>query len=165
MLAIASVRVVLDNRRLRERVTSVELQRDRQLREAEARRAADTAPPTGREPSPLTVATLVLAPQLRSARQLPMVALAGGTGDLAMQLDLEPVDYPAYEASLVASTGDRIVWRSDRLIARTVGDRKRIDLALPTSVLSPQEYLIRVSGVPVRGASEVVGEYRFIVVR
>jgi hypothetical protein len=166
ILAIASVWVVLDNRMLRERVTSAELQRDRQRSEAEARRAPDTAPPpTGREPSPLTIATLVLAPQLRGARQLPMVTLGASTGDLAVQLDLEPVDYPAYDASLVASNGDRIVWRSDRLLARTVGDRKRIDLRLPATVLSPQEYLIRVSGVPVRGASEIVGEYRFIVVR
>jgi anti-sigma factor RsiW len=166
VLATSSVWVGLDNRRLRERVTSAELQRDRQLRESEARRSADTTPPlTGREPSSLTVATLVLAPQLRSARQLPTVALAVGTGDLAVQLDLEPVDYPAYDASLVASNGDRILWRSDRLIARTVGDRKRIDLGLPATVISPQEYLIRVSGVPARGASEIVGEYRFIVVR
>jgi hypothetical protein len=167
ILATASVWLVLDNRTLRERVTSAELQRDRQLREAETRRAADPAPPplTGREPSPLTVATLVLTPQLRSARQLPTVALTVGTGDLAVQLDLEPVDYPAYDAALVASNGDRIVWRSDRLIARTVGDRKRIDLALPASVLTPQEYLVRISGVPARGASEIVGEYRFIVVR
>jgi hypothetical protein len=166
VLATASVWLALDNRTLRERVTSAELQRDRQLREAEARRTADTAPPpTGREPSPLTVATLVLAPQLRSARQQPTVALAAGTGDLAVQLDLEPVDYPAYEAALVASNGDRIVWRSDRLLARTVGDRKRIDLGLPATVLSPQEYLIRVSGVPARGAPEIVGEYRFTVVR
>jgi len=166
VLATASVWLVLDNRTLRERVTSAELQRDRQLREAEAPRAADTAPPpTGPGPSLPTLATLVLTPQLRSARQLPTVALAGSTGDLAVQLDLEPVDYPAYEASLVASNGDRIVWRSDRLIARTVGDRKRIDLGLPATVLNPQEYLIRVSGVPARGASEIVGEYRFIVVR
>lgn len=165
ILAAASVWVVLDNRMLRERVTSVEIERDRQLREAEARRATDTAPPpTSREPSPLTIATLVLAPQLRSARQLPTVALAG-TGDLAVQLDLEPVDYPAYEATLVAANGDRVLWRSDRLIARTVGDLKRIDLGLPARVLSPQEYLIRVSGVPARGAPEIVGEYRFIVAR
>ena len=166
ILAIASVWLVLDNRRLRERATNAELQRDRQFREAEARRAADTAPPPpGRDPSPLTIATLVLTPQLRSARQLPTVALAVGTGDLAVQLELEPVNYPAYEASLVASNADRILWRSDRLIARTVGDRQRIDLGLPATVLSPQEYLIRVSGVPARGASEIVGEYRFIVVR
>jgi hypothetical protein len=167
ILATASVWLVLDNRTLRGRVTNAELQRDRQLREAEARRAADTAPPPpGREPSPLTVATLVRTPQLRSARRLPTVALTVGAGDLAVQLDLEPVDYPAYDASLVASNGDRIVWRSDRLVARTVGgDRKRIELGLPATVLSPQEYLIRVSGLPARGASEIVGEYRFIVVR
>jgi hypothetical protein len=166
LLAITAVSLVVDNRTLRERAMSAELERDRQLREAEARRAADTAPsPTVREPSPLTVATLVLAPQLRSARQLPTVTLAGGTGDLAVQLELEPVDFPTYEAALVASNGDRIVWRSDRLTARTIGDRKRIDLTLPATGLSPQDYLIRVSGVPARGASEIVGEYRFSVVQ
>ena len=42
MLATASVWLVLDNRTLRERATSVESQRDRTLREAEAPRAADT---------------------------------------------------------------------------------------------------------------------------
>ena len=57
------------------------------------------------------------------------------------------------------------MWRTDRLIARTVGGRKMIDLRLPATVLSPQDYLIRVSGVPARGASEIVGEYRFTVVK
>jgi len=171
LLAPASVWLALDNRALRGRVTSAEsardeLQRDRQSREAEARRPADTTPPSAvGSPPPLTVATLVLVPQLRSAPRLPTVALAGTTGDLAVQLDLEPVDYPAYGATLVASSGGGPVWRTDRLIARTVGSRKTIDLRLPAAVLSPQDYLIRVSGVPARGASEIVGEYRFTVVR
>ena len=171
MLATASVWLVLDNRTLRGRVTSVEssrdeLVRDRQRREAEARQAAETAPPSdGRGPSPLTVAMLVLAPQLRSARQLPMVALTDGAKELPVRLDLEPVDYPSYTASLVASSGDRELWRADRLIARTIRGRQTIDLRLPATVLSPQDYLIRVSGVPARGASEIVGEYRFSVAR
>lgn len=112
-----------------------------------------------------TLATLVLAPQLRGARQLPTVAVAGGTGDVAVQLDLEPVDFPAYRAALVAVRGNRVVWQSERLIARTVDGLQRIDLGLPASALSPQHYLIRVFGVPARGTSEIVGEYRFIVVR
>jgi hypothetical protein len=165
VLATATVWLVRDNRMLRERATNVESQRDRPLRDAEAPRAADTPPSTRPEPSPQTVATLVLAPQLRSARQLPTVALTRGTGDLAVQLDLEPVDFPAYEAALLASSGDRVLWRSDRLIATTVGDRKKIDLGVPATMLSPQEYLIRLSGVPARGASEIVGEYRFIVAK
>jgi hypothetical protein len=165
VLATATVWLVRDNRMLRERATNVESQRDRPLRDAEAPRAAATPPSTRPEPSPQTVATLVLAPQLRSARQLPTVALTRGTGDLAVQLDLEPVDFPAYEAALLASSGDRVLWRSDRLIATTVGDRKKIDLGVPATMLSPQEYLIRLSGVPARGASEIVGEYRFIVAK
>jgi hypothetical protein len=170
-LATASAWLVLDNRMLRARVTSAEssrdeVQRDRQLREAAATQPAATDPPsTAQSPSSMTVATLVLAPQLRGARRLPTVALASGTGDLAVRLDLEPVDYPAYEAALVASSGDRVLWRADRLMARTVGGRKTIDLRLPATVLSPQDYLIRVSGAPARGASEIVGEYRFTVVR
>ena len=171
LLATASVWLALDNRTLRARVTSAEstrdqLQRDRQLREAEARRTpAPVPPPAGLAPSPLTVATLVLAPPLRSARQLPAVALADGRGDLAVRLDLEPVDYPTYDVALVASSGDRVVWRTDRLIARTASARRFLDLRVPTTVLSPQDYLIRVSGVPARGAPEIAGEYRFSVVR
>jgi len=171
LLATASVWLALDNRTLRARATGAEsarneLQRDRQFREADVRRSSDTTPPSiSRMPSPLMVATLVLAPQLRGARQLPTVALADGIGDLAVQLELEPVDYPAFEATLVAARGDRPLWRTDRLIARTSGSRKTIDLRLPSAVLSPQDYLIRVSGVPARGVSEIVGEYRFTVVR
>ncbi len=171
MLATASVWLVLENRTLRARVTSAEssrdeLQRDRQLREAAARQPAETVPPSGgRGPSPIIVATLVLAPQLRSARQPPTVALSDGTGELPVQLDLEPVDYPSYDAALIASSGDQLVWRTERLIARTVRGRQTIDLRLPATVLSPQEYMIRVSGVPPRGSAEIVGEYRFTVVR
>jgi hypothetical protein len=165
VLAVVSGWLAFDNRALRERATSAELERDQQRREAQARSATATAPPPGTGTSPLTVATLVLTPQLRSARQLPTVALSGGGGDVAVHLDLEPVDYPAYEATLVASREDRVLWRSDRLSARTVGDRQRIDLNLPAGVLGPEDYLIRVAGVPARGAPEIVGEYRFIVSR
>src|SRR5688572_8214398 len=169
--ATSGVWLALENRTLRARVSGAEsardqLQRDRQLREADASRPADTAPSaTGQRQSPLAVATIVLAPQLRGARQLPTVALSGSTGDLAVQLDLEPVDYPTYDASLVASSGERPLWRTDGLTARTAGDRRTIDLRLPAAVLSSQDYLIRISGVPTRGASEIIGEYPFTVVR
>jgi hypothetical protein len=171
LLATSGVWLALENRMLRTRVNSAEsareeLQRERQLSEADIQRPADTAPPsTAQDPSALTVATIVLMPQLRGARQLPTVALAGSTGELAVQLDLEPVDYPAYDASLVASNEERPLWRTDRLVARTAGNRKTIDLRLPAAVLSPQDYLIRVSGVPAGGTPEIVGEYRFTVVR
>lgn len=171
ILATASVWLVLDNRLLRSRVTSIESSRDellreRQLRDAQARPPADTSPRAiGQGSTPLTVATLVLAPQLRSARQLPTVTLGDGASELPVRLDLEPVDFPAYEASLVAPGNDRPLWRADRLTAHTVGGRQIIDLRLPATVLTPQEYLIRVSGVPARGPSEIVGEYRFTVAR
>jgi len=170
-LATASVWLVLDNRMLRARVTSAEssrdeLQRDRQLREAGAGPPVDTTPPSaGPGAPPLTVATLVLAPQLRGARQLPRVALPDGTRELPVRLDLEPVDYPSYDASLTSSSGDQLLWRAGRLMPRTLRGRKTIDLRLPATVLSPQDYLIRVSGVTGRGVLEIVGEYRFTVVR
>jgi hypothetical protein len=171
LTATAGVWLALENRTLRARVSEAEsaraeLARDREFREADARRPAETAPPaTGPGPSPLAMATIVLAPQLRGARQLPTVALAGSTGELAVQVDLEPVDYPTYEASLIGSSGERALWRTDGLVARETGSRKMIDLRLPAAVLSAQDYLIRVSGVPARGTPEIVGEYRFTVVR
>ena len=80
MLATASVWLVLDNRMLRERVTSAEVQRNRHSARPRPR-GRRTRPAADRpEPSLPTVATLVLAPQLRSARQLPTVALTVGTG-------------------------------------------------------------------------------------
>jgi len=166
LLATTSLWLALDNRTLRERVTSDGRRHDQQLRAAEAR-VADTSRRLSAEPTPPlhAVATLVLAPQLRGGRHLPTLTLTSGSRDVAIQLDLEPVDYPSYGATLVASIDNRVLWRSDRLVARTVNDRQRIDLALPAAVLSPRSYLIRVSGVPARGPSEIVGEYRFNVVR
>ena len=171
LLTLASTWLLLDNRMLRARATSAEaashqLQRERQLQEAEANRPTEIAPPSGgRGASPLPLATLVLAPPLRNARQLPTVALTDGSRELPVQLELEPVDYPSYDASLIASSGDQLLWRADRLIARTVGGRQTIELRLPAAVLGPQDYLIRVSGTLSSGASEIVGEYRFAVVR
>ena len=66
---------------------------------------------------------------------------------------------------MIAASSNQQLWRADRLSAHTAGAQQAIDLRLPATVLSPQEYLIRVSGVPVRGAPEIVGEYRFTVVR
>jgi hypothetical protein len=168
ILAGASGWLVLENRTLRGRLTSAESSRDelQRAREAEARPPAETAPrPLGPSSPPPTLATLVLAPQLRSTGQLPTVAMTGGTSELPVRLDLEPVDYPSYAAVLATSTGDRQLWRADGLIARTAGGRQTLGLRLPAAVLSPQVYLIRLSGVPSRGAPEVVGEYRFAVVR
>jgi hypothetical protein len=165
ILAVATVWLAFANQALRERATNAELQRDQQLRERETESATTTAPPsTGGVRSEPTMATLVLMPPLRSARQLPTVTLTGD-GELSVQLELEPVDFPAYDAALVDANGNRVLWRSDRLIARTVGDGKRIDLSLPAAFLSPQDYLIRVSGLPDRGAAEIVGEYRFSITR
>jgi hypothetical protein len=166
MLAGASGWLVLENRTLRGRLTSAESSRDELQRARGAGEPADTAPrPDDRISPPPTLATLVLAPQLRSTGQLPTVAMTGGMSELPVRLDLEPVDYPSYAAVLATSSGDRQLWRADGLIARTAGDRQTLGLRLPAAVLTPQAYLIRLSGVPTRGAPEVVGEYRFAVVR
>jgi hypothetical protein len=168
LLATASVWQAIDNRALRARLAGAEsarngLERDRQQRDAEARQAATTERPVGSNQA--LVALVVLAPQLRGASRLPTVALTGSNGDVAIQLDLEPVDYPAFSAVLLAATGGREVWRADRLVAHAMDNRRALDLRLPATALSPQDYVVRVSGVPNRGASEIVGEYRFSIVR
>jgi len=169
VLATASAWQAFDNRALRARLAGVEsarevLERDRQRRDAEASQPLATVQPSAGPPQ-TPFATLVLAPQLRGASRVPAVALTGSSGDLIVRLDLEPVDYPMYTAMLLSSTGSREAWRADRLSARRIGGQKTLELHLPVTVLSPQEYVIRVSGVPARGALEIVGEYRFAVVR
>jgi hypothetical protein len=168
-LAVASVWLTLDNRALRARATGAESARDalqRDLREASAKPPPGTAPaPEIATPPSLTVATLVLAPPLRSAQRWPTVAVTGDTRELPVQLELEPVDYPSYDAALVAANGSRVLWRAVRRTARVARGRTTLDLRLPATVLAPQDYLIRVSGVPARGTPEIVGEYRFTIAK
>lgn len=113
----------------------------------------------------LSVASFVLAPQLRSAGQIQTISVPAKTDLVAMQLGLEPNDYSAYRVALLNQSGNQALWRSSKLKAKVAGDSKIISISFRTAVLKPQIYLLRVSGISAKGTIEIVGDYPFRVVK
>jgi hypothetical protein len=111
------------------------------------------------------ILSFVLAPPLRGAGQIPVVSLPAGTNLVAMQLQLEAADYSAYRAALIDPTSNQILWRGGNLRPRTKGDRIAISVSFPATLLKPQNYILRVTGIPAKGESEIVGDYSFKVVK
>lgn len=125
-----------------------------------------TRPPTSPPSSGATVASFVLMPQMRGAGQLATISVPAQTTQVAMRLELEPDDHPAYRVELVEQSGQQAVWRSNRLKATARSDgAKTLSVRFGAGLLRSQTYVLRVSGIAADGASEIVGDYPFRVVK
>ncbi len=109
------------------------------------------------------VASFILTPQMRGMGQVPTVSIPASTGYVAMQLELESNDYPAYRVALVDPSKNQVSWRSGEINATRKG--KALSVRFRVGLLKPQTYLLQVSGMLASGVSEVVGDYPFRVVR
>ena len=141
---------------------------DRQ--EAVARRDAEQQPSPPRRqrpprPAAGSVASFVLTPQVRAVGQLTAVSVPADTDYVSMRLELEPVDFAAYRVALLNPSSGLTLWRSSRLRAKAVGGGKALDVRFPAGLLRQGTYALRVSGIPARGASEIVSDYSFRVVK
>lgn len=122
--------------------------------------------PRPASPGGVNLATFILTPQLRtSAEQLPTVSIPARTAQVAMRLQLDPNDYKAYRVALFDQSGAQIVWRSNNLRASIAGDDKILNIRFPAGLLKRQKYMLRVSGISANTASEIVGDYPFLVVK
>jgi hypothetical protein len=170
----------LEGQRLAGAETELELSRVREERERlerelkqqdaqEQQRAAAVRRASERErPAPageVIVASLVLAPQMRGTGQIEMVSISPKTDYVAVRLELEPGDHTAYTAGLLDQSGSRTLWRSGKLRAKGAGDIKTLSVGFSARLLKPQVYVLRVTGVSPSGASEIVGDYPFRVVK
>ncbi len=113
----------------------------------------------------LSVASFILAPQLRGAGQIQTISVPAKTDLVAMRLGLEPNDYSAYRVALLNQSGNQALWRSSKLKAKVAGDSKTISVSFRAALLKPQTYIVRVSGISAKGAAEIVGDYPFRVVK
>ena len=121
--------------------------------------------PQRSSPEP-SIASFILAPQMRGVGQLPVVSIPAKTDYVAMRLELEPGAYAAYRVALLDQPNNQTLWRSGSLRARTKGDGKALAVSFRAGLLKPQAvYVLRVSGVSANGASEIVGDYPFRVVK
>lgn len=138
--------------------------RDERLRlEQELKKAQ----PGGAKPSSSegSVVSLILAPPLRGAGQVPTVSIPAATKLVSMQLQLEAADYSAYHVALIDPAGNQTLWRSGSLKPKVKGERNVLGFNFSAGLLKPQNYTLRVTGTPPGGGSEIVGDYPFKVVK
>jgi hypothetical protein len=145
----------------RERLAQ-ELKEQEQQRTVEQQRAARQQPSSPNEGS---IAAFILTPQLRGAGQIPPVSIPAKTAYVMMQLELEPNDYPAYRVALLDRANNQTLWSSSQLRARAKGAGKTLSITLRAGLLKSQAYVLQVSGVAAGGASDIIGDYPFRVVK
>jgi len=125
-------------------------------RELENVPATRTTEVTSRE---VPVVALVLLPQTRALGPVTTLAVPQGVDRIALELSLEPNDYRDYQVALRDPGTSRIVWRSNRITARTAGDVPTVSVIVPASVLKAQHYSLELDGLSAGGGAEVVGTY------
>jgi hypothetical protein len=128
-----------------------------QLRERLARTGQDAG--TGPEPASLpNVVSFLLAAPLRGASQIPSLAVPTDADYVALQLEVEASNYPAYRAELT-EPGGAAAWRSGRLRLRTTLDTKSAGVSIPASLLKPGRYDLVLYGVSSNRPAEVIATY------
>jgi hypothetical protein len=156
----------IEAQRLTNSKTEQELARSRDERERleqELKKAQ-----VGAKPAPLaegSILAVILAPPLRGGGQPPTVSIKTGTSAVAMQLQLEAADYPAYRVTLIDLARNVTLWRSGSQKPLAKGERRALSVSFPTALLKSQNYILRVSGIPSTGGSEIVGDYPFKVLK
>jgi hypothetical protein len=111
----------------------------------------------------LKVIAFSLAPQTRGIGQVPTLTLQPGTDYVALTLELETDDFPAYRAALKNSATSQIVWRSARL--KPASKVKSVGVRLPASLLKAQNYVLELSGISRAGKAENLSSYPFRVLK
>lgn len=132
------------------------LVRDR-LAQLEQQLAAGSQHPEQRD---LKVIAFSLAPQARGIGQIARLSVPPGTDYLALTLELETNEFPAYQAALKSPATGKIIWRSGKIKA----GGKKAQVRLPASLLNQQNYVVELYGMPATGAGEIVSSYPFSVV-
>ena len=141
-------------------------EKDRLERQMESeRRIAKSQPPA--LPTNLNIASFKLIAPSRAAGQATTITLPPRTDYIALQLELEPDYYPAYNAILQTQPGRKPTgWKRERLRSRELGRSKVIDVLIPANRLrGSQEYLMSLSGITGGGIAECVRGYPFWVVK
>ena len=149
------------------RVREERAQLEQQLKKEQEQQRLAEQRAAQQQPSPggISVASFILLPQMRGAEQVKTVSIPDETAYVAMQLRLEPNDYPAYRVVLLNPSNNQTLWRSGKLKARAAGESKSLGISFSADLLQPQTYLLRVYGIAADGASEIISEYPFKVVR
>ena len=133
-----------------------------QQRTAEQQRAAAQNSSSSRASAGSSIATFILAPQVRGVGQMQSISIPANADHVRMRLRLEPNEFTAYRVALLNETGAQMLWRSNILTARVAGDEKVLNFDLRAQLLKPQtSYVLRVTN----DAGEIIDDYPFRVVK
>jgi hypothetical protein len=114
----------------------------------------------------LDIVAIKLAAAARGAGQGATITVPSGTDYVILQVELEPDDYPGYNAVLLTQQGKKPAgWKRERLKSKALGEARVIDIVIPAGLLKPQEYIMEVTGISNTGVAEGERGYPFRVVR
>lgn len=145
----------------RERLEQDLKQQEAERRATEQRAARQTQGGTGGG----NIASFMLMPQVRGTDTIQTVSITPRTSVVALRLELEPNDFPAYKVSLLDQSGNQTLWLSGQVRARGAGANKSLGIHFSALLLKPRPYLLRVTGVRADGSSEILSDYSFRVVK
>jgi len=121
-----------------------------------------------KKPEPVVVveiASIALAPQVRSETAVPAVSVKSATGYVAARLDLEPNEYSVYRVELLRQSTREVLWRANNLSSRKHDGDQTVDVRVPAGLLKNESYVLRVSGLSKTRGSELISDYHFRVVK
>jgi hypothetical protein len=82
------------------------------------------------------------------------------TSSVSLQMILDNDDYPAYTAVLETAEG-KTIQRTNGLKSQTLKGNKVVILRMPSRLIQPGDYIIRLSGTATKGNEQDVGVYSF----
>jgi hypothetical protein len=138
------------------------LRQERQLLEDELKKEQERAAQQS-SPNNVSIASLILLPQLRGSNQLKTVTVSNQTDYVSVQLVLESDDYKSYRVTLQGS--NQTIWRSGNLKTRKRGESKTLNIRLPARLVKSQIYSLDVYGITADGNAENISSYTFKSVR
>jgi anti-sigma-K factor RskA len=104
--------------------------------------------------------------QITRGGEKKVKALEVPTNARLVRLSLEVGKAPFESFNILLRRGEEtVVWRRSALKARGVGDRRKLNLAIPAETLTAGNYDVLITGVPTEGDAELVGHYYLKVER
>jgi len=110
-----------------------------------------------------TVSFELVAGVLRDPSEATELVVPRDAKTVLLRLGLESADYDRYRA-ILERAGGASIWQQAGLKAHEEGGTPTVVLKIPSSMLGPGEYFVRLSGSTAQGPYEPAAEYFFRVV-
>ena len=105
---------------------------------------------------------IVLMPSTRGAREIPSLAIPGGSRIVEARLVLDGDDFPTYDV-ILKDLGDRVLWSGIGLTSSSFGADRVVVATIDAGLLRPQRYILDLRGHRTSGGTEAIMSYPFRV--